>query len=111
MKELTFRTTITAAVNTQLKISRKKWMSPVFYLSGPPPMSRKTSLSQLLEQQLLQNPGIRVFRISVLWMGGLEEHGPLRRNLRNLCISPGKNLFSNAGRYIKTVLIMDEVQI
>lgn len=75
-----------------------------------PPMSGKTSLSQLLEQHLIKNLQIRVFRISVLWMGFPSESWTFEEKF-HLLMGVTWIKFREECAYIKTVLIVDEAQV
>ena len=95
--------------HTVENLTKKVHEAGVFLIQSPP-MSGKTSLSQLLEQHLLENPDIRVFRMSVLWMGLPGETWTFEEGFKKLMhITWGE--FIDECRHIETVLIMDEAQV
>jgi len=85
-----------------------------FLLVRSPPMSGKTSLGQLLEQQLEQQlvkePEIRVIRISLLWMGNPSEIWTFDQEFLRLMGITWKK-FQDECVHIKTIFIIDEVQV
>lgn len=77
-----------------------------------PPMAGKTSLAQLLEQYLLRDNTIRVFRISLLWLrrvGG--EPWTFEERFKELMNGTTWSQFVDECKLIKTFLIVDEVQV
>jgi hypothetical protein len=81
-----------------------------FLLVRSPPMSGKTSLGQLLEDQLLKEPKIRVIRISLLWMGNPSEDWTFEKEFLRLMGITWKT-FQEECVHIKTIFIIDEVQV
>lgn len=64
----------------------------------------------MLEQHLIKNFGIRVFRISVLWMGFPSESWTFEEKF-HLLMEVTWIKFGEECTYIKTVLIVDEAQV
>ena len=80
-----------------------------------PPMTRKTSLGQLLEAKLLQSNEIknelaRVFRISLIWMEDLIDPSWTFADGFKMLMNMTWNEFLNQCGCKKTYLIIDEVQ-
>ncbi|CAG8640055.1 11396_t:CDS:1 [Paraglomus brasilianum] len=76
-----------------------------------PPMAGKTSLAQLLEKHLLEEqPGTRVFRISLLWMEADDPGWTFSDRFRWLMGNIGWRQFVSECSRIETILIVDEVQ-
>ena len=73
-------------------------------------MSGKTSLSQLLERYLLTTPNVRIFRISILWMGLPNGSWAFEDGFSELMGVTWQD-FVKECQDIKTVLILDEVQV
>ena len=77
-----------------------------------PPMAGKTSLAQLLEQYLLRDNTIRVFRISLLWLRRVgEESWTFEEEFKELMNGTSWTQFVKECKFIKTFLIVDEVQV
>jgi hypothetical protein len=82
-----------------------------FLLVRSPPMFGKTSLGQLLEQHLLVNDSdIRVIRISLIWMGNPSGSWTFERGFQRLMGITWEK-FQQECVYIKTIFIIDEVQV
>ncbi|GBC04611.1 hypothetical protein RclHR1_05780002 [Rhizophagus clarus] len=81
-----------------------------FLLVRSPPMFEKTSLGQLLEQHLANDPNIRVIRISLIWMGNPSGFWTLEKGFQRLMSITWKK-FQEECFHIKTIFIVDEVQI
>jgi len=76
-----------------------------------PPMAGKTSLAQLLEKHLLQDNTIRVFRISLLWLRRVGEPWVFEVQFKKLMNGTSWAQFVEECKFIKTFLIVDEVQV
>jgi len=76
-----------------------------------PPMAGKTSLAQLLEQYLLRDNTIRVFRISLLWLRRVDEPWTFGAEFKKIMNGTTWGQFVDECKLIKTFLIVDEVQV
>lgn len=77
-----------------------------------PPMAGKTSLAQLLEQYLLRDNTIRVFRISLLWLRKITGASwTFEERFKEIMNGITWDQFVDECKFIKTFLIVDEVQV
>jgi hypothetical protein len=73
-------------------------------------MFGKTALGQLLDQHLVKDSNIRVIRISLLWMGIPSGSWTFEEAFQRLMGITWKK-FQDECVYIKTIFIVDEVQV